>query len=60
MKKLFIIFLLISACVTQNKENYLSDNLDKKNFDFYKEYSFKEYGEILEKYNAKTGYPKVN
>ena len=25
-----------------------------------KKYSIKEYGAILEKYNARTGYPKIN
>ena len=35
-------------------------NLNKEILDFNKEYSIKEYKAILEKYNAKTGYPKIN
>ena len=55
MKKFYILFLLLTACSLNN-----SDNLNKKILDFNKEYSIKEYGAILEKYNARTGYPKIN
>ena len=34
--------------------------LNKEILDFNKEYSIKEYGAILKKYNARTGYPKIN
>ena len=55
MKKFYILFLLLSACSLHN-----NDNLNKEILDFNKEYSIKEYGAILEKYNARTGYPKIN
>ena len=60
MKKFYILFLLLAACSFNNTENYLNDNLNKEILDFNKEYSIKEYGAILEKYNARTGYPKIN
>ena len=44
----------------QNTGNLWNDNINKEIFDFDKEYTFKEYGAILEKYNAKKGYPKIN
>ena len=59
MKKIFILFFLTS-CSFQNAGNYWNDNLNKEILDFNKEYSIKEYGAILEKYNARTGYPKIN
>ena len=55
MKKFYILFLLLTACSVHN-----NDNLNKEILDFNKEYSIKEYGAILEKYNARTGYPKIN
>ena len=60
MKKFYILFLLLTACSFNNTKNYLNDNLNKEILDFNKEYSIKEYGAILEKYNARTGYPKIN
>ena len=53
MKKFYILFLLLTACS-------FNDNLNKEILDFNKEYSINEYGAILEKYNARTGYPKIN
>jgi len=55
MKKFYILFLLLTACSFNNNVN-----LNKEILDFNKEYSIKEYGAILEKYNARTGYPKIN
>ena len=55
MKKFYILFLLLTACSFYN-----NDNQNKEILDFSKKYSIKEYGAILEKYNAKTGYPKIN
>ena len=55
MKKFYILFLLLTSCSFHN-----TDNLNKEILDFNKEYSIKEYGEILDKYNARTGYPKIN
>ena len=60
MKKFYILFLLLTACSFDNTKNYWNDNLNKEILDFNKEYSIKEYGAILEKYNAITGYPKIN
>ena len=60
MKKFYILFLLLTACSFNNTENYWNDNLNKEILDFNKEYSINEYGAILEKYNARTGYPKIN
>ena len=55
MKKFYILFLLFTACSLHN-----NDNLNMEILDFNKEYSIKEYGAILEKYNARKGYPKIN
>ena len=60
MKKIIIILLLLTSCSCQNTGNLWNDNLNKEILDFDKEYTFKEYGAILEKYNARTGYPKIN
>ena len=60
MKKFYILFLLLTACSFNNTANYLNDNLNKEIFDFNKKYSIKEYGTILEKYNTRTEYPKIN
>ena len=60
MKKFYILLLLITACSHHSTENYLNDNLNKEIFDFNENILFKEYGAILEKYNARTGYPKIN
>ena len=60
MKKFYILFLLLTACSFDNTKNYWNDNLNKEILDFNKEYSIKEYVAILEKYNARTGYPKFN
>ena len=55
MKKFYILFLLLTACSFHN-----NDNQNKEILDFSKKYSIEEYGAILEKYNARTGYPKIN
>jgi len=60
MRKFYILFLLLTACSFDNTKNYWNDNLNKEILDFNKEYSINEYGAILKKYNARTGYPKIN
>ena len=60
MRKFYILFLLLTACSFDNTKNYWNDNLNKEILDFNKKFSIKEYGAILEKYNARTGYPKIN
>ena len=60
MKKFIIIFFLLASCSLQNTGNYWDNNLNKEILDFDKEYTFKEYKGILEKYNARTKYPDIN
>ena len=60
MRKFYILFLLLTACSFNNTKNYWNNNLNKEILDFNKEFSIKEYGAILEKYNARRGYPKIN
>ena len=60
MRKFYILFLLLTACSFDNTKNYWNDNLNKEILDFNKEFSINEYGAILKKYNARTGYPKIN
>ena len=60
MRKFYILILLLTACSFNNTKDFWNDNLNKEILDFNKEYSIKEYGAILEKYNARTGYPKIN
>ena len=61
MKKLLFLFIFLTSCSFQNTAKYWNDNyLKNEVVDFNKDYNFKEYGTILEKYNDKTGYPNIN
>lgn len=60
MKKILILFLLLTSCSLQKTGNYWHDNLNNEILDFDKEYTFEEYEAILKKYNARTGFPNIN
>ena len=60
MKKILIIILFLTSCSFQNTGNYWDNNLNNKILDFEREYTFNEYKTILEKYNDRKGFPKIN
>ena len=53
-------FVFLASCSFQNTSNYWNDNISDEELDFSKEYNFEQYGAILQKYNDKKGYPKIN
>ena len=59
MKKI-ILLILLTSCSFNNTSNYLNNNLKKELLNFDKDYSLIEYKTILEKYNAREGYPEIN
>ena len=59
MKKI-ILLILLTSCSFNNTSNYFNSNVKKELLDFDKDYSFIEFKSILEKYNAREGYPKLN
>ena len=62
MKKLILILFLFTSCSLNNDSAYRNENL-KLNYEelkYDKDYTFDEYGKILEKYSAKNKTPKIN
>ncbi len=62
MKKLFLFLVLLNSCSLNSESTYWNETLnsDYEELKFGKDYSFNEYGEILDKYNANTKTPKIN
>ena len=63
MKLVFLfLFLSLLSCSLNNTSDYLNKdlNLVKENLDYDKDYSIKEYGEILKQYNDRTNFPNIN
>ena len=62
MKKLILILFLLTSCSFNNDSAYWNENLDLnyEELKYDKDYTFDEYGMILEKYNAKSKTPKIN
>ena len=56
MKILILLFLLTSCSYIKNKSNLNN----KKILNFDKDYTFKEFNIILEKYNDRTDFPNIN
>ena len=62
MKKLILFFFLLTSCSLNNDGTYLNENLNfnYEELKYNKNYTFDEYGKILEKYSAKNKTPKIN
>ena len=62
MKKLILFLFLLTSCSFNNDSSYLNENLNSKyeKLKYDKDYTFDEYGKILEKYSAKNKTPKIN
>ena len=62
MKKLIFILFLFTSCSFNNDSAYWNENLNLnyEELKYDKDYTFDEYGKILEKYNAKNKTPKIN
>ena len=62
MKKLILILFLLTSCSFNNDSAYWNENLDLnyEELKYDKDYTFEEYGKILEKYSAKNITPKIN
>ncbi|MDC0215683.1 hypothetical protein OAJ75_01160 [Candidatus Pelagibacter sp.] len=60
MRKILILFFLLNSCSLNNTGDYWNYNFSKEKLDFDKEYTFKEYKVLLEKYNAKKKFPNIN
>ena len=55
MKKLFLLFFLVS-CASPN----LNDNTINKTFDFNKDLNFNEFNQLLIRYAETSPYPDIN
>ena len=62
MKKLILFLLLLTSCSLNSNSAYWKENsnLTFEELKFDKEYSFDEYGRILEHYDDRTEIPKLN
>ena len=62
MKKLILILFLFTSCSLNNDSAYRNENLNLnyEELKYDKDYTFDEYGKILEKYSAKNKTPKIN
>ena len=62
MKKLILILFLFTSCSLNNDSAYWNENLNLnyEELKYNKDYTFDEYGKILEKYSAKNKTPKIN
>ena len=62
MKKIFLIFFLLTSCSLNSDSSYWNESLysDYEELKYEKNYTFNEYGKILDKYNAKSDIPKIN
>ena len=62
MKKLILIMFILTSCSLNNDSAYWNENLNLNygELKYDKDYTFDEYGKILEKYSAKNKTPKIN
>ena len=62
MKKLILFLLLLTSCSLNSNSTYLNENSNStyEELKFEKDYSFDEYGRILEQYNDRNKSPKLN
>ena len=62
MKKLILFLLLLTSCSPNGNGTYLNENLNStyEELKYEKDYSFDEYGRILEQYDDRKEIPKLN
>ncbi len=62
MKKFFLLLLLLNSCSLNSDSSFWNESINSnyEELTFDKDYTFKEYGEILDKYNDNTKIPKIN
>ena len=63
MKKFILLYLFLTSCSLNSDSAYWNQNLysnSYKDIKFDKDYTFKEYGELLDQYNANSEIPNIN
>ena len=62
MKKLILFLFLLNSCSLNNDSAYWNKNLNFKyeELKYDKNYTFDEYGKILDEYSKKNKIPKIN
>ena len=62
MKRLILFLFFLTSCSLNSNNSYWNENFNSnyKELNYDKDYSFKEYGEILDKYSAKNKIPRLN
>ena len=62
MKKLILFLLFLTSCSLNSNSTYLNENSNStyEELKFEKDYSFDEYGRILEQYDDRKEIPKLN
>ena len=62
MKKLIIFIFLLNSCSLNKNSSYWNETVDSnyEELEFAKDYTFEEYGKILENYSNKKKIPKLN
>ena len=62
MKKLILLLFLLTSCSLNTDSAYWNENLNinYEELKYDKDYTFDEYGKILENYSVKNKTPKIN
>tara|TARA_B100001079_G_C16200913_1_gene421431 strand:+ start:52 stop:240 length:189 start_codon:yes stop_codon:yes gene_type:complete len=62
MKKLILFLLLLTSCSLNSNSTYSNENSNStyEELKYEKDYSFDEYGRILEQYGDRKETPKLN
>ena len=62
MKKLILLFLILPSCSLNSDSAYWNQNLysEYEVLEYDKDYTFKEYGKMLNRYNDKSEMPNLN
>ena len=62
MKKLILFLLLLTSCSLNSNSAYWNENSNiiYEELKYEKDYSFDEYGKILQQYDDRKGIPKLN
>ena len=62
MKKLILFLLLLTSCSLNSNSAYWNENsnITYEELKYEKDYSFDEYGKILEQYGDRKGIPELN
>ena len=62
MKKSILLLFLLTSCSLNNDSAYWNENLNinYEELKYDKDYTFDEYGKILESYSLKNTTPKIN